>query len=207
MAELTLTSFLTVDGVMQAPGGPEEDRDGGFAHGGWLVPHADEDMGQIVTESFAQADAFLLGRRTYDIFAAHWPHATEADDPVATALNRLPKHVATQRPSSSLAWGPAEAMVDPVASARALKQRYRREVQVHGSCALAQSLLAADLIDELRLLVFPVVLGSGKRLFGGGMVPRTLAHVRSRTTRAGAVFSVYRRGGALTTGSFMRDQS
>jgi dihydrofolate reductase len=204
MAELTLTTFLTVDGVMQAPGGPGEDESGGFPHGGWLVPHADAVMGETMDAIFARADAFLLGRGTYDIFAAHWPRVTDAGNPVAVALNALPKHVAS-RTRSRFDWNASHHVADVVAEVLALKARYTRELQVHGSWGLCQTLIEHDLVDEYRLLVFPVVLGTGKRLFGSGAVPTTLSLVSSRTTSTGTVVNVYRRAGGLRTGSFALD--
>lgn len=201
MAELTMTTFLSLDGVMQAPGGPGEDESGGFPHGGWLVPHADDDMGKIMTEIFSKADAFLLGRRTYDIFAAYWPRITEPNDLIASKLNLLPKFVAS-RSRSTFDWNNTTLVRDVVKEAAEIKRRFGREVQVHGSCGLAQTLIENDLVDEYRLLVFPVLLGTGKRLFGNGAVPRTLTLVRSSTTSMGVVVSVYRPAGKLKTGSF-----
>ena len=137
MGQLTMTAFVTLDGVMQAPGGPDEDRSGGFAHGGWLVPHVDEDMGRIITAIFARADAFLLGRGTYQIFASWWPKVTDPKDPVASALNRLPKHVASTT-LKSVDWQGASLVRGEVVPAVAdLKRRYPREIQVHGSPGLA----------------------------------------------------------------------
>jgi dihydrofolate reductase len=204
MAELTLTTFLTVDGVMQAPGGPGEDRSGSFPHGGWLVPHADADMGKTMVGIFSKADAFLLGRTTYDIFSAYWPRITDPGDLIASKLNSLPKFVAS-RTRTTFSWSGAAHVRDVVKDVIDLKQRFSREVQVHGSCGLAQTLIEKDLIDEYRLLTFPVVLGTGKRLFGAGAMPATLALVRSNTTSKGVVVSVYRRGGSLKTGSFALD--
>jgi dihydrofolate reductase len=204
MAELTLTTFLTLDGVMQAPGGPGEDPSGGFSHGGWLVPHADADMGTTMVEIFSNADAFLLGRLTYDIFAGYWPRVTDAADPIATKLNSLPKYVAS-RTRTTFGWNGTLHVRDVVKEVAVLKGRYSREIQVHGSCGLAQTLIQNDLVDEYRLLTFPVVLGAGKRLFGGGAVPTTLSLVRSNTTSKGVVVSVYRRAGRLKTGSFALD--
>lgn len=204
MAELTLTTFLTLDGVMQAPGHPGEDPSGEFPHGGWLVPHADEDMGATMVEIFSQADAFLLGRGTYDIFAGHWPRVTDPDDPIASRLNGLPKYVAS-RTRTRFDWSGSELIGDVVGGIAELKQRHDREIQVHGSCGLAQTLIEHDLVDEYRLLTFPVVLGTGKRLFGAGAVPANLALQRSSTTGAGTVISVYRRGGPFRTGSFALD--
>jgi dihydrofolate reductase len=204
VAALTLTTFLTLDGVMQAPGGPGEDESGGFSHGGWVFPHVDPVFGETIMGIFANADAFLLGRGTYDIFAGHWPRVTDPADPVATALNSLPKHVAS-RTRSRFDWNASHHVGDIVAEVPALKARYPRELQVHGSWGLCQTLIAHDLIDEYRLLVFPVVLGTGKRLFGAGAVPATLKLVSSRTTGTGTVISVYRRAGSLKTGSFALD--
>ncbi|HUU32826.1 MAG TPA: dihydrofolate reductase family protein [Vicinamibacterales bacterium] len=201
MAELTITTFLTLDGVMQAPGGPGEDPSGGFAHEGWLVPHADMDMGVTMSAIFEKADAFLLGRTTYDIFAGHWPRVTDENDIVARKLNTLPKFVAS-RTRASFDWTNTTLVRDVAEEVTAIKERFAGELQVHGSAGLAQTLIAHDLIDEYRLLTFPVVVGSGKRLFGAGAVPATLKLVSTSTTSTGTVISVYRRGGGLTTGSF-----
>jgi dihydrofolate reductase len=204
MGELTLTTFLTLDGVMQAPGGPTEDTSGGFVYGGWLVPHFDEETGSTITEIFSKADAFLLGRTTYDIFAAYWPKVTDPDDPVASKLNALPKYVAS-RTRTTFEWTNSTHIRDVAKEVAHLKERFAREVQVHGSCGLAQTLIENDLIDEYRLLTFPVVLGTGKRLFGSGAAPVTLSLMRSYTTGKGVVISVYRRAGSLKTGSFALD--
>jgi dihydrofolate reductase len=204
MAELTLTTFLTLDGVMQSPGMPEEDRSGNFPYGGWLVPHADEDMGKIMVEIFSKADAFLLGRTTYDIFSAYWPRVTDPKDPIAGKLNSLPKFVAS-RTRTTFGWSGASLVRDVATEVAGLKKRFDRELQVHGSCGLAQTLISNDLVDEYRLLIFPVVLGTGKRLFGSGAVPATFRLLRSTSTGAGVIFSVYRRAGSLKTGSFALD--
>lgn len=205
MAELTMTTFLSLDGVMQAPGGPGEDDSNGFPYGGWLVPHADADMGKTMDEIFTKADAFLLGRTTYDIFAAYWPRITDPNDLIAFKLNSLPKFVAS-RTRSTFDWNNTTLVHDVVKEAVEIKRRFGREVQVHGSCGLAQTLIENDLVDEYRLLVFPVLLGTGKRLFGSGAVPRTLKLVRSSTTSTGIVVSIYRPAGKLKTGSFALDQ-
>jgi dihydrofolate reductase len=204
MAELTITTFVTLDGVMQAPGMPTEDTSGNFPYGGWMFPLADEGMGKIMVEIFSKADAFLLGRTTYDIFSAYWPRVTDPNDPIASKLNALPKFVAS-RTKSSFGWNPASHVPDVVKGVAELKKRFPREVQVHGSCGLAQTLIEHDLIDEYRLLTFPVVLGQGKRLFGAGAVPASLKLISSGTTSKGIVVSVYRRGGKLQTGSFALD--
>jgi dihydrofolate reductase len=204
--KLTLTTFLSLDGVMQAPGGPDEDRSGDFRHGGWLVPYADADMGRIVTDVFAKTDAFLLGRKTYEIFAAHWPRVTDPDDPVATALNRLPKYVVS-RTLDKVEWHNSTLIRGDVAKQVAeLKRRHEREILIQGSSELLQTLLANDLVDEYRLLLFPVVLGSGKRLFGSGAVPSALTLLDTRATSTGVVVNTYRPSGKPTYGSFALDQ-
>lgn len=204
MAELTMTSFVSLDGVMQAPGGPQEDTAGGFRHGGWVFPLVDDEFVETMVGIFATADAFLLGRSTYDIFAGHWPKVTDPGDLIATKLNTLPKFVAS-RSRERFDWHDSTLVRDPVAELPALKRRFPRELQVHGSAGLAQTLIQHDLVDEYRILCFPVLLGSGKRLFGSGTVPASLQLVRSRTTSKGTVISVYRRAGALVTGSFALD--
>jgi len=204
MAELTITTFLSLDGVMQAPGAPNEDESNGFSHGGWVHPLFDEDVGREIVGIFSKADAFLLGRGTYDIFAAYWPRVTDPNDPIAAKLNSLPKFVAS-RSRTAFAWSNSFPILDVVREAAELKKRFPREVQVHGSPGLAQTLIRNGLIDEYRLFFFPVTLGSGKRLFGSGTIPRTLKLVRSRTTGRGVVMSVYRQAGGLKTGSFALD--
>ena len=204
MAKLTMTTFLTLDGVMQAPGGPPEDPSGGFKHGGWLVPFFDEDMGKFMTEVFERADAFLLGRTTYQIFANHWPRVSDPSDPIATKLNALPKHVASKT-LARVEWNNSSLVGDVVSELATLKERYPRELQVHGSAGLAQTLLEHDLVDEYHLLVFPVVLGTGKRLFAGGAIPAALKLLHTRATSTGTIIASYARGGKPTTGSFMLD--
>ncbi len=201
MADLTITTFLTLDGVMQAPGGPTEDTSGGFAHGGWLVPYMDQDMMDIVEGIFEKADAFLLGRGTYDIFAGYWPNVTDEQDIVARKLNTLPKHVASHK-LKTVSWSNASLVHDVAADVKALKARYANELQVHGSPGLAQTLIAHDLIDEFRLLVFPVIVGGGKRLFGKGAGPAAMSLVSTKATSTGAVLQIYRRAGALKTGNY-----
>ena len=200
--KLTVTTFLTLDGVMQAPGGPEEDPRDGFEHGGWSFPYADEDFGRLVTGWFSQADAFLLGRRTYEIFAAFWPLVTEEADPVASRLNTLPKYVAS-RTLETVSWQGAELLRGDVPKQVArLKEQPGRELQVHGSGDLLQTLMAHDLVDEYRLFVYPVVLGSGRRLFNEGTPPRSLGLVDATTTSTGVVVATYEPGGPVVTGSF-----
>jgi dihydrofolate reductase len=190
--QLTVTTFLSVDGVYQGPGGPDEDRSGDFDRGGWVVPHFDEATGKFIDEVFGQVDAFLLGRRTYDIFAASWPKATDPNDPVANRLNTLPKYVASttlQDPQ----WANTTVLEGDLASAvRELKDREGRELQVHGSGALVRFLLDNGLVDRLNLLVFPVIVGTGQRLFPDQGIATGLALDESRTTPSGVTISVYR---------------
>jgi dihydrofolate reductase len=158
-------------------------------------------MGKTMVEIFSKADAFLLGRATYDIFSAYWPRVTDPGDLIASKLNSLPKYVVS-RTGSTFPWHNTTHIRDVEKEVVELKQRFTREVQVHGSCGLAQTLIEKDLIDEYRLLTFPVILGIGKRLFGEGAVPRTLKLVRSSTTGTGVIISIYRPAGSLMTGSF-----
>lgn len=198
---LTLTTFITLDGVVQAPGGPDEDTDGGFEHGGWLAPHWDDDAGRAVDRWFAEADAFLLGRRTYEIFAAYWPKATDPDDRIAGPLNRLPKYVAS-RTLTDVSWENSTLLAGDVAAEVArLKEQEGRDLQVHGSGNLAQTLFRHGLVDELMLLTFPVVLGTGKRLFGEGAKPTAFELVESKATGTGVTIDVYRAAGEPTYGS------
>ena len=204
MAELTVTTFQSLDGVMQAPGGPDEDTTGDFTHGGWTFPLFDEVMGKEVVENMSRAEAFLLGRTTYDIFAGYWPRYPDPNNPIARQLNTLPKHVAS-RTRSSFAWNNSEQLPDVVSGVAELKRRYQGEVQVHGSAGLLQTLIEHDLIDEYRILTFPVLLGTGKRLFGAGTMPRSLRLVRSVISDTGVVLGVYRPAGELKTGTFALD--
>jgi len=198
--KLTITTFLSVDGVMQGPGGPDEDRSDGFDRGGWLVPHFDEATGQFMTEVFEKADAFLLGRRTYEIFAAYWPKVTDADDPVANPLNALPKFVVSTRLRSADWHNSTIVKGDIPAEVGKLKAMPGRELQVHGSGILARTLLENDLVDEWRLLVFPVIVGAGRRLFPDLGVATGLRLVDSRTTASGTAIHVYQPTGRAEFG-------
>ncbi|MFF0486464.1 dihydrofolate reductase family protein [Streptomyces sp. NPDC004435] len=202
MATLSLTQFLTLDGVHQAPGGPDEDRSGGFEHGGWSVPFGDEDFLRCVEEIFARPTAFLLGRRTYEIFAGYWPHHDDPADPVASKLNALPKYVATTTLDSA-DWAHTTLLRgDAVQEVTALKERLDGEIQIHGSGGLARTLLAHDLIDTLHLHVFPVVLGTGRRFFGEGDLPTAFRLTRSAVTSTGVALHTYERAGRPTYGSY-----
>jgi len=190
--QLTSTLFLSVDGVYQGPGGPSEDTSGGFDRGGWVVPLFDETTGQFMNSVFENVDAFLLGRRTYDIFAASWPKATDPNDPVATKLNTLPKYVASKTLKDP-EWANTTVLEGDLATAvRELKQRDGRELQVHGSGQLVRFLLERDLVDRLNLLVFPVIVGAGRRLFPESGTATGLGLDESRTTPSGVTISIYR---------------
>ena len=205
MRKLVVGTFVTVDGVMQAPGGPDEDREGGFEHGGWSVHYWDEKMGEIVTEDTLRAGALLLGRKTYDIFAAHWPHAP-ADDPVAVQLNSVPKYVAS-RTLDEVTWNNSTLFRGDVAEAVArLKEEPGDEIQVTGSGDLIQTLMKHDLVDEYRLWVFPLVVGTGKRLFAGGTLPGNLRLVSTKTSGTGVAIHTYERAGEIQYGSFDIDE-
>jgi len=205
MRKLVVQSFVSLDGVAQAPGAPTEDTEGGFAHGGWLVPRLDDAFLQFVTESTQRAGALLLGRKTYDIFAASWPLIGD-DDPVAAVLNHIPKYVAS-RTLENAEWNNTTVISGDVAEAvAALKQEPGGEIQVHGSGDLVQTLLRHDLVDEFRILTAPVLVGSGKRLFGDGTIPRDLRLVSTQTTPAGAIYSTFERTGELTVGAYGPEQ-
>ena len=199
MRPLVVQTFVTLDGVMQAPGGAGEDPSGGFSHEGWLVPFFDDAMGAQITEWFTGAQDFLLGRGTYEIFYASWPKMI-SDDPVSQGLNFSKKYVAS-RSLDAVEWETAELLQgDVVDAVRKLKAEDGGELQVHGSAGLIQTLLAEDLVDELRVVLFPVTLGEGKRLFGEGTVPRTWRLKSQKTTPSGAVMLSYERGGDVETG-------
>jgi dihydrofolate reductase len=203
MGKLVVTTFVTLDGVMQAPGGPDEDRSGGFEHGGWLAPHFDDETGAFMVEVFERAGSFLLGRKTYDIFSGYWPQVTDEADPIASRLNSLPKYVA----SSTLGeanWNNSTVIRDVPAEVEALKHQ-PGELQVHGSGGLIQTLTAHDLVDTFNVLVFPVLLGTGKRLFPEGVRPQGLRLADSRTTGSGVAIASYDRAGEPEYGTVGED--
>ena len=201
MRNLVVNAFVSLDGVMQAPGGPQEDPTGGFELGGWGVPYFDEEMMRQMAESAPYE--LLLGRGTYEIFAAHWPYD---EGPIADHLNSTRKHVASrtlERPE----WNNSTLITGDVAEYVArLKHQDGPEIQVHGSPGLLQTLLKADVIDELRIWTFPVVLGHGKRLFGDGATPTAMKLVDNGTTDTGVTIATYRRAGAVIAGSFEFDE-
>jgi dihydrofolate reductase len=203
MGELVVNMFVSLDGVMQGPGGPDEDREGGFEHGGWQAPYLDEESGKIISEGIARLDALLLGRKTYEIFAAYWPQAP-ADDPIAARLNSAPKYVAS-RTLDTVQWTNSKLIRGEVADEVArLKQDYD-QIHVIGSGNLVQTLLRDDLVDQSNLWVFPVLLGSGKRLFAEGTIPTALRLLNSATFSTGAVLLTYQRAGKPRYGNMARD--
>ncbi|MEV6284842.1 dihydrofolate reductase family protein [Kribbella sp. NPDC051770] len=185
---LTLHTFLSYDGVMQGPGGPEEDASNGFSQGGWVVPYAGEEFDEIVDSWFADAAAILLGRTTYEMFAGYWPRVADPDHLVARKLNTLPKYVAS-RTLRAPAWT-GTTVVSGLDEIRALKDQPGGELQVHGSCGLAHELHRAGLIDEYRLITFPIALGQGKRLFADGLPPTAFTVRESRLTSTGLTYAV-----------------
>jgi dihydrofolate reductase len=200
MRKLIVSTFVTLDGVMQAPGGPEEDAEGGFAYGGWSVNYWDDQMGEVMGEAMSKPFDLLLGRKTYDIFAAFWPNAS--DDAGGKPLNDATKYVAS-RSQPTLAWGPSVLIEgDAAEGVAALKNGNGPALQVHGSGNLMQTLLRHNLVDEFRLWVFPVVIGSGKRLFADGTIPAGLKLVDSKISTTGVVIGTYEPAGELVTGSF-----
>lgn len=200
MRKLMVSTFVSLDGVMQGPGGSDEDRDGGFEHGGWTVPHFDEHLIQLMTALTSRAGALLIGRKTYDIFAATWPLAA-ADDPIGAKLNSMPKYVAS-RTLDTVSWQNSTLLTGDVAEAVGkLKQGEGGEIQVHGSGELIQTLVAHDLVDEFYLLVFPVLIGSGKRLFAEGTIPSGLKLVDITTSNTGVIVSTYARAGEVEYGA------
>jgi dihydrofolate reductase len=199
MRELIVNTFLTLDGVMQAPGGPEEDPSGGFDHGGWSFGYWDEQMQGAMGESMSKPFDLVLGRKTYEIFAAHWPYS---DDPAAEPLNRAIKHVASTT-RSELEWENSKLIEGDVAErVRRLKEEEGPELQVHGSANLIQTLLQHGLVDEFRVWIFPLVLGKGKRLFDGGTVPAGMELVSSQVSSTGVIMATYRSGAEIKGGSF-----
>jgi dihydrofolate reductase len=204
MRKIIVSTFLSLDGVMQAPGGPGEDDAGGFTHGGWSVNYWDDRMGQIMTEFMGTPFDLLLGRKTYEIFAAHWPHASEEEG--AAPLNAATKYVVSTTLASA-DWGPSVLIGQNVVERiTRLKQEDGPELQVHGSSQLIQTLIAHDLVDEYRLWIFPLLLGRGKRLFGDGVIPAGLRLVDTKTSTTGVIIATYEPAGGINYGSFALDQ-
>jgi dihydrofolate reductase len=212
MRKIVTGAFVSLDGVMQAPGGPDEDRTGGFRFGGWIAPLCDDATNAALGETFSAPFDLLLGRTTYDIFASFWPHVTR--DPKASGFDAgsadlsrkfdaATKYVATHRPES-LEWENSRGLgPDPVAGLRELKKQDGPILLTQGSSELVHTLLANDLMDELRLLIFPVILGRGKRLFAEGAMPAAFRVTRSTVSPSGVVIATYQRNGDVRTGSFV----
>jgi dihydrofolate reductase len=201
MRKLIVAEHISLDGVIQAPGGPEEDPNGDFRLGGWTVPYADEAIGQEVQDLFSQPFELLLGRRTYEIWAAYWPRVRPGNA-IADLFNSVPKHVATHR-SGTLDWQNSHALEGDLAGAiRALKQQDGANLLTWGSGDMVCQLLAAGLVDELRLIIYPVVLGRGKRLFGNNAQPSAFTLAQSTSTRNGVLLTRYARSGEVRTGTF-----
>ena len=204
MRKIRIIEHISLDGVIQAPGGPEEDPSGGFAYGGWAAQHDDPEGGEAIVAAHGDDFDLLLGRRTYDIWSGFWPHAPKS--PMADAINSATKYIATHRPDS-LRWGPAEGVgPDIVEGIRRAKAKDGPHLIVWGSSTLTPVLLEHGLADEVLLLVFPVLLGTGKRIFSASTPPRELALVSTKAVSSGVIISTYRPSGPLRTGT-MGDQA
>ena len=202
MRKVIAATFISLDGVMQAPGGPDEDPTGGFEYGGWVFPHADEETGKALFELFEKPFDLLLGRKTYDIFAAFWPFVGD-DDPIGQRFNSVVKYVAT-RGDAELKWNKSQSLgKDIVAAIKALKAGEGPDLLIQGSGDLIQTLLRHGLIDEFKLVIFPVVLGGGKKLFAGGAVPSAMKPLRIQSSSSGVIFATYQPDGPVKTGSFV----
>ncbi len=201
MRKIICAVFVSLDGVMQAPGGPDEDPTGGFKFGGWTAGYWDEETGSAMESLFSQPFDLLLGRKTYDIFAAHWPHAQ--GEPIGETFTQVTKYVATRSPGRKLAWQNSRTLgSDIVAALRELKQTDGPDLLIQGSSDLNQTLIENDLVDEYQLLIFPVLLGNGKKLFGAGSAPAGLKLQTSSTFSNGVILARYRRSGDVSTGDF-----
>lgn len=201
MRKLIVLTFISLDGVMQAPGGPDEDTSGGFRFGGWTAPYADEKFGDVMARQITPPFDLLLGRKTYDIFAGYWPHQDEATSPIAAMFNAAKKYVVSSQ-DYDLSWKNSKLISgDVVERLKELKQQDGPDLQVHGSGNLIQTLLRYDLVDELWLKTYPVTLGSGKRLFAEGTMPAAFELIECETTPGGVIVASYRRAGEVQTGS------
>ena len=196
MRKIAVTEFLTLDGVMQGPGSPDEDREGGFQHGGWQMEYFDDDQMKAAAEGIAATDAYLFGRKTYDIMAAYWPNQPDTN-PFAATLNGLQKYVVSTTLRQPLTWQPTTLIDDDVPAAiAALKEQPGKNISVLGSGELVQILIRHDLVDEFGLMIHPLTLGSGKRLLREGLPPKRFELLRSTTTSKGVVMAIYGRAPA-----------
>ena len=203
MRKIIVSTFASLDGVMQAPGGPEEDPTGGFTEGGWSAPYWDETMNSVMGERMSRPFDLLLGRKTYEIFAAHWPYA--GDNPITAVFNKATKYVATHTLDKADWVNTKLLRGDIAAEVKSIKQGDGPELQVHGSRGLLQTLTAAHLVDEYHVWIFPVVLGKGKRLFEPGTAPQGLSLAATKTSTTGVLMTVYKPAGAVKPGSFALD--
>jgi dihydrofolate reductase len=202
MRKLNVVSFITLDGVMQAPGGPEEDPTGGFRHGGWVAGYFDSFFGKVMVKQMSKSFDLLLGRKTYEIWAAHWPYVNTNEDPIAAGINNARKYVASKT-LTKLEWSNSELIKgDLVKEVKKLKNQGGPEIQVHGSGDLIQTLLKHDLVNELWLKIFPITLGVGKRLFAEGTIPVGYKILESEISPSGVIVATYGRTGEVKTGSF-----
>lgn len=198
MRKLIVLTFVSLDGVMQGPGGPQEDTSGNFTHGGWTVPYFDDFLGQEMGQQMGRPFDLLLGRKTFEIFASYWPQAEGGDNPI----NHATKYVASNTMTEHEWQNSVFLNGDVVQQIKELKQQDGPDLQVHGSQTLVQTLLAHDLVDEYWLKIFPVSLGNGKRLFAEGAMPASFTLAESKTSPAGVIIATYQRAGDLQTGSF-----
>jgi dihydrofolate reductase len=215
MRKIVVTAFISLDGVTQAPGGPDEDPTGGFEYGGWTPAYGDDVLGAAIGEGMSRPFDLLLGRNTYDIFAAHWPYiptdpSSDGYNPgeagIARTFNSVTKYVATHEPDT-LSWENSQGLgKDVVAAVRAMQKEDGPALQIWGSSKLIQQLLAAGLIDEFQLMIYPLVFGRGKRLFGDGTIPAAFRLETSQATTTGVIIATYRRDGKIKTGSFQNSE-
>lgn len=202
MRKLIVLSFISLDGVIQAPGGPEEDPTGGFTHEGWVVGYFDDFLMKVMVKQMSKPFELLLGRKTYEIFAAHWPYVNATEDPFAAKINNAKKYVAS-RTLTKLDWSNSELIKgDAWKEIKRIKEQDGPEIQVHGSGNLIQTLLKHDLVDELWLKIFPITLGTGKRLFAGGAIPAGFKLFETEISPSGVIVASYGRAGEVKTGSF-----
>jgi dihydrofolate reductase len=202
MRKIIVSTFMTLDGVMQAPGKPDEDTSGGFKYGGWQVPYFDDFMGKVMGEQMARPFDLLIGKMTYDIFASYWPHQDEKTNPVAAVLNKARKYVASSS-TLKLEWNNSVLLTgDVVEKVKKLKTEDGPDLQVIGSGNFIQTLLKNDLVDELWLQIYPLTLGPGKRLFAEGTIPAAWELVESKISPKGIIVVSYKRAGEVKVGSF-----
>lgn len=202
MRKVIVGAFVSMDGVMQAPGGPQEDPVGGFQYGGWLVPYFDETLGDKIGEIFARPFDLLLGRKTYDIFAAHWPYVGP-EEPLGALFDKVEKYVATRNEHFQLTWQNSQVLgPDAVATVRQLKEQDGPDLLTQGSTDFLQTLHAHDLVDEMYIMIFPLVLGKGKKLFAEEIAPAAFNLLSTQASDSGVIVNHYVRGGDIGTGSF-----